>query len=567
MIIRRRKKKYIRSGIDPDEVLLDAFNLPEFDTYQFEGRVEKSIHGHIYIVMGIISMIIFSVFLIQIFNLQILRGSQMSTLSQRNRLAHTVIFAKRGIIYDRNKIELAWNVSGDNQDSVGAYPTYAKRKYTNKDGFGHLLGFINYPKKDAQGNWWREKYVGRAGIEKSMNTILDGTNGSKIIEVDALNKIQSENTIKKPLDGKNVTLSIDSVIQEKLFKTIRDGARKSKFVGASSVIMNVKTGELLAITSYPEYNPQIMTDGANEKAIVAYSKDKNQPFLNRAVLGEYSPGSIVKPFVASAVLAEHLISPYKKILSTGQIRVPDPYNPGKYSIFLDWRRQGWVDMMQAIAVSSNVYFYTVGGGFGGQEGLGISRLDEYAARFGLGVPTGINFATEASGVVPSPAWKRKVFGKDNPWRLGDTYHTAIGQFGFLVTPIQVVRYIAAVANGGALLTPHIIKGEKPQKSMIGILDKDLKFARMGMRLSVTDGVAGEVNLPNIQLAVKTGTAQVGIKNQYMNSWAIGFWPYDNPKYAFAVVFEKGPAGTRYGAVPIMKDFFVWLSKTYPKYAQ
>jgi penicillin-binding protein 2 len=293
--------------------------------------------------------------------------------------------------------------------------------------------------------------------------------------------------------------------------------------------------------------------------------------LDRAISGLYAPGSIVKPIFAAAALNEHLISPDKQILSTGAISIPNPYDPAHPSLFRDWTVHGWIDMRTALAVSSDEYFYTIGGGFGDQPGLGIQKLDDYARRFGLGATTGIALMSEKAGVIPTPAWKAQVFGPEDPWRIGDTYHTAIGQYGFQLTPIQAVRYTAAIANGGKLFTPQLLASSTPQFTEIGIPDEYLQIVREGMRMAVTssrtDATVKFFNIKGITLAAKTGTAQIGAHNEYMNSWSIGFWPADNPKYAYAVVLERAPAGTPSGAAPGMLPFFQWLIANHPEYTQ
>lgn len=564
----RRTQRYSHKQIDPDEVLLDAFNLPSFDTNQFEGRVERSIRGRVPKFVGFVAMLVFGVFLVQAWNLQVSRGEAMALLSEQNNLDHEVLFAKRGVVYDRFNRELAWNIPYiEEERSEGSEDSFALRKYIDKDGFAHVLGFVGYPEKDARGVWWRTEYVGKAGIEKTFNETLAGENGVRIIEVDALNNIQSENTIRTPVAGSNLVLSIDLDMQEALHRAIRNGAQNAGFVGGSGVIMDVTTGEVLALTSYPEYSPQVMTDAEDAETISAYNTSSGQPFLNRAILGEYTPGSIVKPYIAAAALAERLVTPQTSILSTGEIRIPNPYSPGNDSIFRDWKVHGWVNVLQAIAVSSNVYFYAVGGGYENQEGLGIEKLAAYAARFGLGKPTGVALGTEASGVVPTPAWKQQVFGEHDPWRIGNTYHTAIGQFGFLVTPIQAARYIAAVANGGDLRTPTLVKDSVIKPTPVGIEDEHLAVIRSGMRSAAEDGTAAAVNVPGIRIAAKTGTAQLGVRNESMNSWVIGFWPADEPQFAFAAVLEKAPAGTLQGAAPALRSFFEWLVAEQPEYVR
>jgi penicillin-binding protein 2 len=168
--------------------------------------------------------------------------------------------------------------------------------------------------------------------------------------------------------------------------------------------------------------------------------------------------------------------------------------------------------------------------------------------------------------VPTPEWKEEVFGADDPWRIGDTYHTSIGQFGFLVTPIQAIRYAAALANDGTLVEPHIEKGQEPVLVHNDFDPAYFDIIHEGMRMGVQGGTVASLNVPGIELAGKTGTAEVGTRNQYMNSLAIGFWPYDKPRFAFAVVLERAKAGTLVGAAPSMRPFFEWLVQEYPEYA-
>lgn len=339
------------------------------------------------------------------------------------------------------------------------------------------------------------------------------------------------------------------------------------FVGGAATIMDVTTGEILALTSFPEYDNQAFTDG-NSKSVGAASNDPSKPLLDRAISGLYAPGSIVKPIFAAAALNEKIIDPAKTIISTGAISIPNPYDPSNPSLFRDWTVHGEIDMRTALAVSSDEYFYTIGGGYHGQKGLGIDKIDTYARIFGLAAPTGIALVGEETGNIPTPAWKAKVFGND-PWRIGDTYHTAIGQYGFQVTPIQAVRYISAIANGGKLLTPQLLASSTPEFTMINIPDTYLQVVREGMRMAVTsersDATVKFFNMYGIKLAAKTGTAQIGTHNQYMNSWSVGFWPADHPHYAYAVVLERAPAGTNSGAAPGLVPFFQWLITNHPEY--
>jgi penicillin-binding protein 2 len=547
-----------RVEIEPDEIFLDSSNLPSLDPTQLEGRVERPVSRFGIASTGALFILIVGIFGFRAYNLQVVEGAQYASASDSNRLSQSLIFAERGVIYDRNGKELAWNEPGTDVP-------YADRQYATLPGFADLIGYVRYPRADSNGTWWRTDLTGVTGIEHLFDAQLAGTNGSKLVEVNALQQVQREHIVNPPVDGTDVKLSIDADVQSELFTLLSEHAAANHFQGGAAAIMDVKTGQLLAITSFPEYDQEAMTTGDSAK-IQAFANDPNSPFLFRAISGAYTPGSIVKPFVASAALNEGVIDPNTQILSTGSISVPNAYDPAKPSVFKDWRVQGWVDMRHAIAYSSDVYFYEVGGGFEGQPGLGITRLDEYFKKFGFSIAPGGIFPDEAAGLIPTPAWKAATFNGD-PWRLGDTYITAIGQYGMQVSPLQAVRAFSALANGGTLLTPKITADAVAQGTSVGIPDSLLQIVREGMRLGVTSdlGTAHAMDINGIELAGKTGTAQLGSHNEWMNSWAVGFWPASHPRYAFAVVLEHAPAGTNSGASPAMNPFFYWLIKNKPQY--
>lgn len=584
-------KKKLRQiyEIAPEEIFLDSTNLPEYNAKAFEGRVERPVANRAIFAVGVVFALVSSAFMYRAFSLQIAHGETYADISINNTLSRSVIFATRGILYDRTGKELAWNEAAlevsTSSDSIRdglsvtlatttksqrTDETFALRKYTTLPGLAHVLGFVQYPKADATGAWWREDFTGVSGIELAYDETLRGKNGSRMIETDALGNIERENIVSPAVHGTDIRLSIDADVQTALFSQLSAHAEKQGFKGGAAVIMDVETGEILALTSFPEYNNQAFADGDKSKVREA-SKNARSPLLNRAVGGLYTPGSIVKPLFAIAALNEGIISPEKGILSTGKLVLPNPYDPDNPSIFRDWTVHGWVDMKTAIAVSSDEYFYTIGGGFGGQKGLGIYKIDEYSRLFGFGSTTGIDLKGEEAGIIPTPEWKEKIFGPDDPWRIGNTYHTAIGQFGFQITPLEAVRYVAALANGGKLLKPQLRASSSPEYVQVKIPDAYFEIAREGMRMAVVsdrhDATVKSLNIPGIQIAAKTGTAELGSRNEYMNSWSVGFWPADNPKYAYAVVLEKAPAGTLSGASPGLQPFFYWLIKSHPEYVQ
>jgi penicillin-binding protein 2 len=222
-------------------------------------------------------------------------------------------------------------------------------------------------------------------------------------------------------------------------------------------------------------------------------------------------------------------------------------------------------MRDAIAFSSNVYFYTIGGGFEGQPGLGITRLNHYFDLFGIGDRTGISLLGEVEGTVPNPEWKEEIF--DDDWRLGDTYFTAIGQYGFLATPLQILRGYAAIANGGYLVTPHVVLHEEPERVDLDLDRDDLEVIHEGMRRTVIQagGTARALERKDVEIAAKSGTAELDASNSYVNSWVAGFFPYEEPKYAFVLFMERGPYENTLGAGRVMGWVFDWLSLNRPEY--
>lgn len=550
--------------IVPEDIFLESSNLPGRNDASLEARVVRPISARAVISVGVAFTLVALLFTWRSFELGVVHGETYAEVSRNNRLDRSISFAARGVIYDRRGEELAWNEI----PNASSTASFVVREYADIPGLSILLGFVRYPKADSAGAWWREDTEGVSGVELAFESLLEGINGSTMVEVDALGGVEEQHIIEPPENGDDLTLSIDAEVQSKLFSYLSAHAKAQKFVGGAAVIMDVETGELLALTSFPEYSNVEFNKG-NTASIGAASRDPSAPLLNRAVSGLYAPGSIVKPIFAAAALNENLIDPEKEIVSTGALSVPNPYDPEKPSIFRDWAVHGAVDMRDALAVSSDEYFYTIGGGFGSQKGLGIAKIDEYATRFGLGLKTGIALGGEESGVIPTPEWKEQVFGEDDPWRLGNTYHTAIGQFGFQVTPLQAVRFTAAVANGGKLLVPQLVASSTPQSRSVGVSDEHLQIVREGMRLGVisqrSTATVKALNMGGIDIAAKTGTAQIGAKNEWINSWSVGFWPAENPRFAYAVVLERAPAGTRSGAAPGIRPFFEWLVANRPEY--
>ncbi len=561
MINKINRKKYSAKDIDLDEVFIDSENVSNFNTDQFEGRIEKPISKKVVFLMSFIFLFIFCAYSFKVWRLQAIDGQNFTKISQENTLRHTLIFADRGIVYDRNQVPLIWNENQQNND-------FSFRKYIEKRGFANLLGYVKYPKKDSSGFYYTESFEGFAGVESAFDHLISGKNGLKIVETDAHMEVVGDNTIQDPVSGKSLNLSIDSGLQEKMFTTISDVANQVGFKGGAGLIMDVHTGELLAITSYPEFDSNIITEGSDKEKINSYLTDPSNRFLNRATKGLYTPGSIMKPFVAIGALSEGVVTAEKEILSVKDMEVPNPYDPKNPTYFSDWKAHGYVNVFKALAYSSNVYFYQVAGGYTptGQKGIGITKLEEYYRSFGFGSDVDDEFLGGQKGTIPNPKWKAENF-EDDDWRVGDTYFTAIGQYGVQITPIQMIRALSAIATKGSVIEPTIRLDDSVTilKNINNVSEKNFEYVQRGMRDGVLYGTAKGLNVPYVNVAAKSGTAELGVSKANVNSWITGFFPYENPKYAFVVVMEQGSRTNFIGSVAVMRQIFDWMNIYRPEY--
>lgn len=566
-MIWRRAKKINNRFIDPDQILLDSQNRPGFNTQQFEGVIEQSISKRSITGFSFLVLIVLGLFIVQLYNVQIVQGEKFFNLSENNRLQKIPIFAERGVIFDRNGVPMAWNIPATDGEP------FLQREYITGGGFGHLLGYVGYPTKDKAGFFWRDSIIGKSGIEKKYSEYLSGVNGSKVVEVDALGNVTTENMMIESESGKNLNTTIHSGIQSALYSAIKDLAESSNFEGGAGIIMNIQTGELIAMTSYPEFDANIVAKGKDVEKIKEYNIDPRKVYLNRAISGLYAPGSTVKPYIAIGALQEGIITPQTIIFSSGKVEIPNRYDPSNPQVFRDWKREGHgpTNVYTAIAESVNTFFYAIGGGLGNQQALGISRIKLYIEKFGLGQPTGFSLESDKKGTVPSPEWKLKTF-KDGAWRQGDTYNSAIGQFGFQVSLLQMVRAVGAIGNKGALITPHFDKDQteiakNEQVKITGVSEVNYVIIHDAMRQTVTRGTAQTLNVPYVSVAAKTGTAQTGKGNKFMNSWTTGFFPAEDPTYAFAVVMETAPSTNEAGASRTMRATLDWIYNNDPEFFQ
>lgn len=428
--------------------------------------------------------------------------------------------------------------------------------------FSHVIGYTGLVgKKDIEEDesLGIDDKIGRAGLELYYDKELRGENGKSVFFRDAKGEAKERQSTKKAEQGNTLSTFIDRGLQEYAYERLSQGLRELGRDSGLVVAIDPRNGEVLALTNIPSYD---VSD------IPSALKDPKNPFFNRSVMGVYNPGSTIKPLHAVAALTEGVATPETSVYSSGVIEVPNPYNPSLPGRFLDWKAHGWVNVESALARSSNIFFYEVIGGFKNQKGIGIEKLNDWWRLFRMDQKTGIDLPGERVGFLPDPEWKEQE--KNDPWRVGDTYNVAIGQGDFSITPMELINYIAAIANGGKFYSPRVVDAildpegnavsrTAPEiKSDIGgKISAALPYVRRGMRDAVVKeyGTAHSLaNLP-VQVAAKTGTAQIQ-NNQKTNAFFVGYAPYDNPQIAVLVLVENAREGGG-NALPIAKDIFMW----------
>ena len=452
----------------------------------------------------------------------------------------------------------------------------AVRAYKDGEFFSHLIGYTGKIKEDEfktlLGDYAITDIVGRDGLEKFYETTLARKPGKLRITRDAKGNPLSEEIISLPQPGKGIVLFLDAELQKKAATELE---RVIKAVGSqkgAAVMMDPRNGAILALASYPRFDNNLFSTTTNSSAFGRLFESAFQPFWNRAISGQYSPGSTIKPFTAAAALQEKIISPDKKINdSQGYISIPNIWYPDLPTIKRDWAIHGWTDMRKAIAVSCNVYFYAIGGGYGNQPGLGPTRIKKYLQIFGWGDKTGIDLPGETKGFIPTAAWKKSATGYS--WQDGDTYNISIGQGDLLVTPVQVASAYSAIANGGTIYRPrivaqivdpdkNIIEQTKPEiVGQVAIDQENLKIVREGMREAVLYGSSVNLNSLPVSSAAKTGTAQTS-KGGYYQNWVSVFAPYENPEVVLIVVVED-VQGLQAAALPVAQGILYWYF-THPR---
>lgn len=427
------------------------------------------------------------------------------------------------------------------------------RTYVHGELAAHVLGYLGEigPReltKLSKKGYEAGDVVGKFGLEKFYDQYLRGEEGGRQIEVNARGERLRSLGLRYPIEGRNLTLTIDKGIQMKAEEVLGENR-------GVVVVMEVASGEILALVSSPGFDPNLFLASNKAPQLTALLKDPLCPFLSRTTQAQYPPGSLFKIIVALAALEGGLVDPRTSI-----------YCPGHWYLgnheFKCWNQEGHgrVDLISAITHSCNVFFYQLG------QKVGVKRLSHFAQLFGLGEESGIDLLGEKGGLVPTPDWKRRTLG--DRWYSGDTVNLSIGQSFILVTPLQMAGLMGAVANGGRLYRPHLVKeirtsSGKPVTSFgpelrreIHLSKYSLRLLRQGLEGVVREGTGQASYLSGLKVAGKTGTAENPHGKNH--AWFASYAPAENPRVAIVVLVEHGGMGGGVAAPmarPILEEIF------------
>ena len=589
-----------------------------------------------YLMVGI--AVIFVALLLRAWYLQITKGSYYKEQSENNRVRVVYIQPPRGLIFDRHGELLANNVPSFNlylvledvSDKKGVLnelarfiqmdPGELERKiYTHKNDVpympmkikeglslkevalieshrldlagtilvpepqrnylygplaAHLLGYVGEISPAQLLEPENEEVlpgtsVGQSGIEKTYDTHIRGEVGQKIIEVDAVGHEMKVLRVQDPTSGNDVYLTIDLNVQ----KVAEEALGKE---AGTIVAINPRNGEILAMVSHPAFDPNQLSQSLSPADWEALSSNPGHPLTNRAIQGQYPPGSTFKLVVSSAALETKEVTPEEPIFCAGGM-------PFGRRVYKDWKRggHGVIDLHTAIVQSCDVYFYEMG------RRLGIDRVADYAFRYGLGQPTGIELASEKSGVIPTSQWKLRAKGE--PWFPGETLSAAIGQGFVTVTPIQLADLIGTVAMSGVRFQPHLIKAIRDRATgrlfefppvrlgKVELAEKTYTALRQALSGVVSEphGTGASARSPFVTIGGKTGTAQVveekaGVETKSLpkelqdHAWFIAFAPVEDPQIAVAVLVEHGGHGGETAAPPAKRVIEEYMKNDQPE---
>lgn len=452
--------------------------------------------------------------------------------------------------------------------------TDTSRYYPYKEAFAHVLGYVgklSLEDKKLYPHYPLTALVGKDGLESYYENTLQGKWGKRLVEVDAYNKVIQDLGVEEPVKGNDIITTLDSDLQLEIYQVLTKRLEELNLQKGAALALDPKTGEILALVSIPSFDPNVLTKGTPKNIINNYLNSPNHVFLNRVIGGLYSPGSTIKPLMAVAALTEKIITPNTLINDEGKIVINNPYNPNITYTFRDWDPKGFgkIDVKKALAYSSNVFFWTIGGGYQNIKGLGLNLIQKYWKLFLLGTKHNIDLYGEQSGVLPDESLLAKKRPNDPTWKVGDTYNISIGEGGLSLTLLQIADYISTIVNDGILLQPHLVKEIKGASSytiepkIINslMIDKNtFKIVKEGMREVVTIGTAKSLNSVPMEVAGKSGSPEYISegKKQY-NALFVAFAPYQDPKIVLVVLIEQPPEGS-VATIPAVQEILTWYAE-------
>jgi penicillin-binding protein 2 len=625
---------YKKQGIDEievQEVLLDNLMQKKEGEEFSEQRMEIPLSSGILRVLYGAFLLIIAIVAIKSFDLQVLLANEMHEAAQQNAVRNIPLAPNRGVLYDSSFLQLAFNrpsfdfvcdkfnmpstpkekedilknaslilnisfveLKDEIQENLAprilvqenlsheelillesrlsefegcSIQENIRREYIKGSLFSHLLGYT--AKISAQEFLELQGYsvtdqVGKVGIEKTYEESLRGNPGRIVLARDAAGRIVEERETIPSQQGTSLVLWLNAGLQERIVESLQTVFAQTTAKRGAVVALDPSTGGVLSLVSLPSFDANLFTRGISQKEWNDLLNNPANPLFNRAISGiGYPTGSVIKPLVGVAALEEGVISEDTSIFAPLEICVENIYTK-EDQCFRDWTFHGTSNIIRGIAESVNTFFYIIGGGYEGFSGLGPVKIKEYIERFGWGETTGIDLPGEGKGILPE---------FDQNWRLGDTYHLSIGQGPFAVTPLQVASAFSAVANGGTLFEPRVVKEfvdeERNTLEVIGsnlrregFVDAEtLEIIRKGMRQTVTAGSAtGWLDSLPVNAAAKTGTAQTGRRTRdgkdYLHSWTVAFAPIENPKIVLVVIVEDLLEG-QIGTLPVARDALEW----------
>lgn len=520
-------------------------------------------------------------FLARLFILTIVDGEKNRVLADENRIRLFSIEAVRGRIFDKNRdvigdsqvvyilknerdekeidilekerLEREGQAGEDFTGPAGRIFAEVRRRYPLREAASHILGYVSVVTQDDQKtkeNLSGSDKVGRLGIEATYDDFLRGKNGQNLVEVDAVGNKISLLGRREPERGRDVYLTVDRVLQSKVYEVLKRHIKSVKSKKGAVIIQDPKNGEVLALVSIPAFDPEDIGRSIT---------NVDEPFFNRVVQGTYPPGSVFKIISALAGLESKAIDKNTEIEDVGEFYIGEFKFPNWY--FLNYgRKDGILKIDRAIARSNDIFFYRVA------EKAGLDNLRQTAIKFGFGQKTGIDLPEEALGLVPSREWKEATF--NSGWFLGDTMHLGIGQGFMLTSPVQV-NVVTSYMASGKLTKPYIVfeikardgDGEKDinferkvgEESLVS--QENFELVREGMRQACEKGGTGWPFFEaKYRVGCKTGTAERGLGNPH--AWFTAFAPFDDPKLAITVIIEEGGEGSSV-AGPVAKEILDW----------